>query len=102
MINKIKNTFKKFFTIIRDNKYVKKVFKIIIPTIAVTASAVAIFFGIRYMKLKSALSTTEMLFSQTKSALYAASSQATQLMLDNEVLSELLGMVLHVPGEIYA
>lgn len=102
MLTKIKTFFRKFFTNIKDNEYVKKISKVIVPMITVTASAVAIFFGIRYMKLKSALSATECLLSQTKSALYATSSQATQLMLDNEILSELLGMVLHVPGEIYA
>lgn len=102
MLTKIKAFFRKFFTNIKDNEYVKKISKVIVPLITVTASAVAIFFGIRYMKLKSTLSATECLLSQTKSALYATSSQATQLMLDNEVLSELLGMVLHVPGEIYA
>ena len=102
MLIKIKSFFRRFFTNIKDNKYVKKISKGILPVIAVATSAVAIFFGIKYMKLKSILSEVECVLSQTKSALYATSSQATQLMLDNEILSELLGMVLHVPGEIYA
>lgn len=102
MIGKVKEYFKKFFTNIKNNKYVKKISKVIVPLIAVTASAIAVFFGIKHMKLKSILNETEWVLSQTKSALYATSSQATQLMLDNEVLSELLGMVLHFPGEIYA
>ena len=43
-----------------------------------------------------------MLFHDTHNSLSAVSAQATQLMNDNIILSELCGMVLGVPGEIYA
>lgn len=102
MIKKAKEMFRKFFTSIKENRIVKKISKFILPTIAIVASTVAIYFGMKLYKLKAILSMTDMVLSQTKESLYATSAQATQLMLDNEVLSELLGMVLHVPGEIYA
>lgn len=98
MLDDTKAMFRKFFTSIKENRIVKKISKYIIPTIAAVASAVAIYFGLKSRKLKTMLDVTDMLLSQTQSALYATSAQATQLTLDNEVLSELLGMVLRAPN----
>lgn len=102
MLDDTKAMFRKFFTSIKENRIVKKILKFIVPTIAIVASAVAIYFGLKSRKLKTMLDMTEMILSQTKSALYATSAQATQLTLDNEVLSELLGMVIRAPGNMFA
>lgn len=94
MFKETREMFKKYFTSIKENRIVKKISKFILPTIAIVASTVAIYFGMKSNKLKTALSMTEMLLSQTQSALYATSAQATQLTFDNEVLSELLGKAI--------
>lgn len=94
MLKETREMFKKYFTSIKENRIVKKISKFILPTIAIVASTVAIYFGMKSNKLKTALSMTEMLLSQTQSALYATSAQATQLTFDNEVLSELLGKAI--------
>ena len=72
----------------------------------VTASIITfgfmIFFKIKYKRCKWNLDIYKMLFHDVQNELSAVSAQATQLMNDNIILSELCGMVLGVPGDIYA
>ena len=101
MISKVKSAFKRFFTHVKNMLNWKKITKVAVSTVAFVSTAFAVYFGIKYRKTKEVLHATQHVFKDTQQALTAVSAQATQLMLDNTVLSEMVGMVLHVPGEIY-
>ena len=102
MVDKIKTWFKKIVTTVKNKFNWKKIQKIGMITFSVVSFGFAIFFGVKYKKCKWNLDIYKMLFQDTKSSLEVVSAQATDLMNDNIILSELCGMVLGVPGEIYA
>ena len=102
MIIKFKTWFKTIVSKIKNKFNWKKIKSIGMTTITVVSLGFAIFFGVKYKKCKWNLNIYKMLFHDTQNSLSAVSAQATQLMNDNIILSELCGMVLGVPGEIYA
>ena len=102
MFHKFKTWFKTIVTKIKNKFNWKKIKSIGMTTITVVSLGFSIFFGIKYKKCKWNLKIYKMLFHDTQNSLSAVSAQATQLMNDNIILSELCGMVLGVPGEIYA
>lgn len=102
MLTKFKKMFINIFTSIKNKFNWKKIGKVTVATVAVVGTTFAFFFGFKYFKLKNYTSGLTQLLHETQSALRAVSAQCTQLTLDNSVLSELVGMVLHIPGEIYA
>ena len=101
MIIKFKTWFKTIVSKIKNKFNWKKIKSIGMTTITVVSLGFAIFFGVKYKKCKWNLNIYKMLFHDTQNSLSAVSAQATQLMNDNIILSELCGMVLGVPGEIY-
>ena len=102
MFSKFKTWFKTIVTKIKNKFNWKKIKSTGMTTITVVSLGFAIFFGIKYKKCRWNLKIYKMLFHDTQNSLSAVSAQATQLMNDNIILSELCGMVLGVPGEIYA
>ena len=102
MIIKFKTWFKTIVSKIKNKFNWKKIKSIGMTTITVVSLGFAIFFGVKYKKCKWNLNIYKMLFHDTQNSLSAVSAQATQLMNDNIILSELCGMVLGVPGDIYA
>ena len=102
MFIKFKTWFNTIVTKIKNKFNWKKIKSIGMTTITVVSLGFTIFFGIKYKKCKWNLKIYKMLFHDTQNSLSAVSAQATQLMNDNIILSELCGMVLGVPGEIYA
>ena len=102
MFTKFKIWFNTIVTKIKNKFNWKKIRTIGLITTAIISTCFAIFFGIKYKKCKWNLKIYKMLFHDTQNSLSAVSAQATQLMNDNIILSDLCGMVLGVPGEIYA
>ena len=102
MFTKFKTWFKTIVTKIKNKFNWKKIRTIGLIATAIISTCFAIFFGIKYKECKWNLKIYKMLFHDTQNSLSAVSAQATQLMNDNIILSELCGMVLGVPGEIYA
>ena len=102
MFIKFKTWFNTIVTKIKNKFNWKKIRTIGLITTAIISTCFAISCGIKYKKSKWNLKIYKMLFHDTQNSLSAVSAQATQLMNDNIIVSELCGMVLGVPGEIYA
>ena len=88
-------------TTIKNKFNWKKIKKISMVTASIITFGFMIFFKIKYKRCKYNLDIYKMLFHDVQNDLRAVSAQATQLTNDNIILSELCGMVLGVPGDIY-
>ena len=102
MFKKFKSWFSNIVTTIKNKFNWKKIKKISMVTASIITFGFMIFFGVKYKRCKWNLDVYKMLFHDVQNELSAVSAQATQLMNDNIILSELCGMVLGVPGDIYA
>ena len=102
MITKFKTWFKTITNKIKNKFNWKKIGAISLITTTIISTGFAIFFRMKYKRCNWNLKIYKMLFQDTQNSLSAVSAQATQLMNDNIILSELCGMVLGIPGEIYA
>ena len=102
MFKKFKSWFSNIVTAIKNKFNWKKIKKISMMTASIITFGFMIFFGVKYKRCKWNLDIYKMLFHDVQNELSAVSAQATQLMNDNLILSELCGMVLGVPGDIYA
>lgn len=97
----MKVMFKKFFMKIKEtfnNNNLKKAKSTV--TFVVISLATG-FFAFKYVKTFKLLNKYKALLKDTQMAFTAVNAQCTQLTLDNTVLSEMLGMVLGVSGNIY-
>ncbi len=101
MLKKFKFWFGNIVTTIKNKFNWKKIKKISMVTASIITFGFMIFFKIKYKRCKYNLDIYKMLFHDVQNDLRAVSAQATQLTNDNIILSELCGMVLGVPGDIY-
>lgn len=101
MTSMFKTLFKNIVNKVKNNFNWKKIVKTAMYVCSTVAMMFAIYFGLKYFKLKDKLKCCMVLLKDTQGALQSVSAKATQLTLDNTVLSEMLGMILHIPGEIY-
>lgn len=96
--------FKKFFTQIKDiftRITTCKTYKVMTMVASISFAVVSGVFIHKYFKTFKLVNAYKSLLKDTQTAFAAVNGQCTQLTLDNTVLSEMLGMVLGVPGNIY-
>ena len=101
MFKVFKSCCRNIATTIKNTFNWKKIKKITMLTASIITFGFMIFFGVKYKRCKWNLDIYKMLFHDVENDLRAVSAQATQLTNDNIILSELCGMVVGVPGDIY-